>query len=62
MQARVLEDNVRPDARPRALERVAVGVVRERSAHVARDVVADLPERRVAGRARKRPLQHLQGI
>lgn len=60
MQAGVLEHHVRPDAWPRALERVAVGVVREGCAHVARYVIAYLPQCRMPWRPGKRPLQHLQ--
>ena len=59
VHARVAQHHVRPCAGPGPLERVHVGVAGELDARAARDVLADGPQRRVAGRAGEGPLQHL---
>lgn len=56
---RVPQDDVCPDAGPGALQGVPVRVVAEHRGGMGGDVVADLPQRRVAWRPRKNPLQHL---
>lgn len=64
VQPRMLQHHLRPHARAGALQRAAAGRARGRGARARgggrRDAVAHLPQRRVARRARKRPLQHLR--
>ena len=59
MRARVAQHDVGPGARPGALERVHVGAGAKLGAGAARDVVANVAQRRVARRGREHPLQHL---
>lgn len=58
--AGVVQDNIRPDARARPLERVKIVIRVESVRGVACNVIAHLPEHRVPRGRCEDPLQHLQ--
>ena len=58
----MLDDHIRPDARPCAFQRIKGGLDVEGGEHMLCDMVAHLPQNRVTGRCCKNPLQHLRSV